>query len=95
MIGWDEVLEGGLTPDATIMSWRGMGGGIKAARQHHDVIITPISHLYLSNPGILKMKGLQTVKRVYEFEPVPRELNAGEQAYVIGAQVSTWTEWDS
>ena len=93
MIGWDEVLEGGLTPDATIMSWRGMGGGIKAARQHHDVIITPISHLYLSNPGILKMKGLQTVKRVYEFEPVPRELNAGEQAYVIGAQVSTWTEW--
>ena len=93
MIGWDEVLEGGLTPDATIMSWRGMGGGIKAARQHHDVIITPISHLYLSNSGILKMKGLQTVKRVYEFEPVPRELNAGEQAYVIGAQVSTWTEW--
>ena len=93
MIGWDEVLEGGLTPDATIMAWRGMGGAIKAARQQHEVIITPISNLYLSNPGILKMKGLQTVKRVYEFEPVPRELNASERAYVIGAQVSTWTEW--
>lgn len=93
MIGWDEVLEGGLTPDATIMSWRGMGGGIKAARQHHEVIITPIGYLYLSNPGVLKMKGLQTVKRVYEFEPVPRELNAVEQPFVIGAQISTWTEW--
>lgn len=93
MIGWDEVLEGGLTPDATVMSWRGMNGGIKAARQQHEVVMTPIGNLYFSNPHILKMKGLETVKRVYNYEPVPKELNPAEQAYIIGAQASTWTEW--
>ncbi len=93
MIGWDEVLEGGLTPDATIMSWRGTEGGVKAAQQHHDVIITPISHLYFSNPHILKLQGLETVKRVYNFEPVPQSLDSISRQYVIGAQASIWTEW--
>lgn len=93
MIGWDEVLEGGLTPDATIMSWRGTEGGVKAARQQHDVIITPISHLYFSNPHILKLQGLETVKRVYYFEPVPQALDSISRRYVIGAQASIWTEW--
>ncbi len=93
MIGWDEVLEGGLTPDATIMSWRGMQGGIKAVKQQHEVIMTPISHLYFSNPRILKLQGLETVMRVYHFEPVPEALSVDEQKYVIGAQVGVWTEW--
>ena len=93
MIGWDEVLDGGLTPDATIMSWRGIQGGIKAAQQHHDVIMTPISFLYFSNPHILKLQGLETVMRVYNYEPVPKDLSEEEREYVLGAQASIWTEW--
>lgn len=93
MIGWDEVLDGGLTPDATIMSWRGMQGGIKAAQQHHEVIMTPVSFLYFSNPGILKLQGLETVMRVYNFDPVPDKLTDEEKQYILGAQASIWTEW--
>lgn len=93
MIGWDEVLEGGLTPDATIMSWRGVQGGIKAAEQQHDVIMTPYLALYFSNPHILKLQGLETVKRVYDFEPVPQALDTANRHYIIGAQASIWTEW--
>ena len=59
MLGWDEVLEGGLTPNSTIMSWRGIQGGIEAARQHHDVIMTPIQRLYFSNPRINKNDGIR------------------------------------
>lgn len=93
MIGWDEVLEGGLTPDATIMSWRGIEGGVKAARQQHDVIITPVNYLYFSNPHVLKLQGLEILKRVYGFEPMPQALDAAAQHYVRGAQASVWTEW--
>lgn len=93
MLGWDEVLEGGLTPNSTIMSWRGIQGGIEAARQHHDVIMTPIQRLYFSNPRINKMTGFEWMNRVYNFEPVPAELTDVEKKFVIGTQGCIWTEW--
>lgn len=93
MLGWDEVLEGGLTPNSTIMSWRGIQGGIEAARQHHDVIMTPIQRLYFSNPRINKMTGFEWMNRVYNFEPVPAELTDTEKKFVIGTQGCIWTEW--
>lgn len=93
MLGWDEVLEGGLTPNSTIMSWRGIHGGIEAARQHHDVVMAPIQRLYFSNPRINKMKGYEWMNRVYNFEPVPAELTEEEKKYIIGAQGCIWTEW--
>lgn len=93
MLGWDEVLEGGLTPNSTIMSWRGIQGGIEAARQHHDVIMTPIQRLYFSNPRINKMAGFEWMNRVYNFEPVPAELTDAEKKFVIGTQGCIWTEW--
>lgn len=93
MLGWDEVLEGGLTPNSTIMSWRGIQGGIEAARQHHDVIMTPIQRLYFSNPRINKMTGFEWMNRVYDFEPVPAELTDAEKKFVIGTQGCIWTEW--
>ena len=93
MLGWDEVLEGGLTPNSTIMSWRGIQGGIEAARQHHDVIMTPIQRLYFSNPRINKMTGFEWMNRVYNFEPVPAELTDAEKKFVIGTQGCIWTEW--
>ena len=92
MLGWDEVLEGGLTPNSTIMSWRGIQGGIEAARQHH-VIMTPIQRLYFSNPRINKMTGFEWMNRVYNFEPVPAELTDAEKKFVIGTQGCIWTEW--
>ena len=92
MLGWDEVLEGGLTPNSTIMSWRGIQGGIEAARQHHDVIMTPIQRLYFSNPRINKMTGFEWMNRVYNFEPVPAELTDAEKKFVIGTQGCIWTE---
>jgi hexosaminidase len=99
LIGWDEILEGGLAPDATVMSWRGMDGGIEAARQGHDVIMTPTSHLYfdyyqgdtLQEP--LAIGGLTTLERVYSFEPVPDSLTATEANHVLGAQGNVWTEY--
>ncbi|EXY17338.1 beta-N-acetylhexosaminidase [Bacteroides fragilis] len=93
MLGWDEVLEGGLTPNSIIMSWRGIQGGIEAARQHHDVIMTPIQRLYFSNPRINKMTGFEWMNRVYNFEPVPAELTDAEKKFVIGTQGCIWTEW--
>ncbi len=93
MLGWDEVLEGGLTPNSTIMSWRGIQGGIEAARQHHNVIMTPIQRLYFSNPRINKMTGFEWMNRVYNFEPVPAELTDAEKKFVIGTQGCIWTEW--
>ena len=93
ILGWDEILEGGLTPNATVVSWRGTEGGIAAARQHHPVIMAPIQYLYFSNPRWNKIPGVNSVKRVYCFEPVPAELTPDEQKYVIGVQGCLWTEW--
>ena len=94
MIGWDEILEGGLAPEATVMSWRGMQGGIEAAKLGHEVIMTPILETYLSRkqgdasvepfgPGILRLS------TCYKFEPVP---DGVDPKYVLGGQASTWTE---
>lgn len=100
IIGWDEILEGGATPNVTIMSWRGTQGGIDAARQHHDVIMTPYDHLYFDyNQGADKSKeplsigGYLPIEKVYTFEPVPEELTEKEKQYIIGVQANLWTEY--
>ena len=99
LIGWDEILEGGLAPEATVMSWRGMSGGIEAARQGHDVIMTPVSFCYFdyyqANPETepLAIGGYTTLKKVYSFEPVPQELSEKESKHIIGAQGNVWTEY--
>jgi len=99
LIGWDEILEGGLAPDATVMSWRGVDGGIAAARQGHDVVMTPGSHLYFDHyqgpreTEPLAIGGFTPLWRVYEFEPVPPDLTADEGRHVLGAQANVWTEY--
>jgi hexosaminidase len=99
LIGWDEILEGGLAPQATVMSWRGTAGGIEAARQGHDVIMTPTSHVYFDyyqgerefEP--LAIGGYTPLEKVYDFEPVPDVLTADEAKHVLGAQGNVWTEY--
>jgi len=99
LIGWDEILEGGLAPEATVMSWRGVEGGIAAARQGHDVIMTPTSHCYLdyyqANPEFEPeaIGGFTTLKKVYSFEPVPDALTTEEGKHILGAQGNVWTEY--
>ena len=100
MIGWDETLEGGLAPNATVMSWRGEGGGIEAARQKHDVIMTPNTYLYFdyyqsqdteNEPDAIG--GYLPMERVYSYEPMPKSLTPDEQKYIIGVQANHWTEY--
>ncbi|BDD10398.1 beta-N-acetylhexosaminidase [Fulvitalea axinellae] len=99
IIGWDEILEGGLAPNATVMSWRGMKGGIEAAKEGHDVIMTPGSHCYFdhyqADKGLepLAIGGFTTVQKVYSFEPTPAELDADKAKHVLGAQGNVWTEY--
>ncbi len=99
LIGWDEILEGGLAPDATVMSWRGSSGGIDAAREGHDVIMSPNSHLYLdayqgaARHEPLAIGGFLPLKRVYEFEPIPDALTAEQARHILGAQGNVWTEY--
>jgi len=99
LVGWDEILEGGLAPDATVMSWRGVEGGIQAAREGHDVIMTPNSHVYLDHyqgdtlQEPLAIGGYSPLKRVYAYEPVPAELTRTEARHVLGAQGNVWTEY--
>ena len=99
LIGWDEILEGGLAPEATVMSWRGTGGGIEAAKQGHDVIMTPTSHCYFdfyqADPEFepLAIGGYTTLKKVYFFEPIPGELTEKEAVHIKGAQGNVWTEY--
>ncbi len=99
LIGWDEILEGGLAPDATVMSWRGVSGGIAAAQQGHDVIMTPTSHSYFDyaqgDPALepFSIGGNVPLDKVYGFEPVPDVLTAGEATHIIGAQGNVWTEY--
>jgi hexosaminidase len=90
LIGWDEILEGGLAPNATVMSWRGMAGGIAAAKAGHDVIMAPGEPLYFdSGQG----PDERPIQKVYAFEPVPRDLTALEARHILGAQGQAWTEW--
>lgn len=101
IIGWDEILEGGLAPNATVMSWRGEQGGIEAAKMGHHVVMTPGSHCYFDHyqgdPAIepLAIGGNTTLKKVYNYEPIPAELTAEEGQLVLGAQANVWTEYMS
>jgi hexosaminidase len=99
LVGWDEIIEGGLAPNATVMSWRGTQGGIEAARQGHDVVMTPTSHLYFDyyqgepEQEPLAIGGYTPLERVYDFEPVPEELGTDASRHVLGAQGNVWTEY--
>ncbi|MDH4070926.1 MAG: family 20 glycosylhydrolase, partial [Ignavibacteria bacterium] len=101
LIGWDEILEGGLSPGATVMSWRGTEGGITAAREGHDAIMTPGSHCYFDhyqgNPRYepLAIGGYTPLQKVYEYEPIPEELTGDERRHILGAQGNVWTEYIS
>ena len=100
IIGWDEILEGGLAPRATVMSWRGEAGGIEAAKMDHDVIMTPggtnyFDH-YQSKPienEPIAIGGLTTLEDVYNYEPIPDELTEEESKFILGAQANVWTEY--
>jgi len=99
LIGWDEILEGGLAPNATVMSWRGTEGGIAAAKDNHDVVMSPGSHCYFDHyqgdpkNEPLAIGGYTTVEKVYSFNPIPTELTPEEGKHILGAQGNVWTEY--
>jgi hexosaminidase len=103
IIGWDEILEGGLTPNATVMSWRGVEGGIAAAKQNHRVIMTPGEYCYFDyyqvggeeqkKERLTGSKRVLSLEKVYSFEPTPSELSVEESKYILGAQGNVWTEY--
>ena len=100
IIGWDEILEGGLAPNATVMSWRGESGGIEAAKQKHDVIMTPNTYLYFdyyqakdTENEPFGIGGYLPIERVYSYEPMPASLTPEEQQYIKGVQANLWTEY--
>jgi hexosaminidase len=99
LMGWDEILEGGLAENAQVMSWRGTEGGIAAAKMHHPVVMTPGSHCYFdhyqsTNPNEpLAIGGYTPLEKVYTFEPIPEGLTTEEQSYILGAQANIWTEY--
>ncbi len=100
IIGWDEILEGGLAPQATVMSWRGEAGGIEAAKQHHNVIMSPNSPCYFdhyqsedidSEP--FAIGGFTNLEAVYNYNPIPKELPEEFHKYILGSQANVWTEY--
>lgn len=99
LIGWDEILEGGLVPEATVMSWRGESGGIEAAKSGHDVIMTPgefcyFDHYQADGPDEpLAIGGMVTPEKVYQYTPLPTALSAREQEHILGVQGNVWTEY--
>ncbi len=98
LIGWDEILEGGLAPEATVMSWRGIEGGIEAASQGHDVVMTPTSWCYFDyyqskDNEPLAIGGFLPLRKVYNYDPVPNELERAKRKHVLGAQGNIWTEY--
>ena len=99
IIGWDEILEGGLAPNATVMSWRGMQGGIDAAEQDHDVIMTPGAYCYFDHyqsdgpDEPLAIGGFTPLEKVYSFEPTPASLSPEKTKHILGAQGNVWTEY--
>ncbi len=99
LIGWDEILEGGLSPNATVMSWRGEVGGIHAARAGQDAIMSPTSHCYFdyyqANPDNepLAIGNYTPLRKVYQYEPIPAELKKHERKHILGAQGNVWTEY--
>ena len=99
IIGWDEILEGGLAPNATVMSWRGEQGGIAAAKQNHDVLMTPGGWCYFdhyqdtSKTEPLAFGGFTSLKKVYSYEPFPAQLTDAEKKHILGAQANLWAEY--
>jgi len=100
IIGWDEILEGELAPNATVMSWRGMEGGILAAQMNHDVIMTPTSYCYFDyyqtqdiENEPLSIGGYVSIEKVYSFEPVPEVLTPEQKKHILGPQANLWTEY--
>jgi hexosaminidase len=100
IIGWDEILEGELAPNATVMSWRGMEGGIQAAQMGHDVIMTPTTYCYFdyyqtqhTEDEPLGIGGFVPLELVYSFEPAPEILTEEQRAHILGAQANLWTEY--
>lgn len=98
LIGWDEILEGGLPPEATVMSWRGTEGGLKAASEGHDVVMSPVTHMYMDYlqtespnepPG---RPTTITLQKAYEFEPVPADLAADKRSHILGLQANMFNE---
>lgn len=97
LIGWDEILEGGLAPNATVQSWRGLDGAIAAATSGHDVISSPTSHCYLDyaqGPGVdePRFMGFVPLERCYAFEPTPEKLSPDEARHILGLEGNIWTE---
>lgn len=98
LIGWDEILEGGLAPNAAVMSWRGEEGGIAAAKQSHEVVMTPTSYVYFDytqsrNEDSVTIGGFVDLERVYGYDPIPAALDADQAKYILGAQANLWTEY--
>ncbi len=99
LLGWDEILEGGLAPNATVMSWRGVEGGIEAAKQGHDVVMCPRTHCYFDHYQAgpvgepLAIGGLTTLEKAYSYEPIPEGLPPEKAHHVLGAQANVWTEY--
>ena len=100
IIGWDEILEGGLAPNATVMSWRGISGGLEAAKMNHEVIMTPNATCYLDHYQAkdttkepLAIGGYTPIEEIYNYEPIPNELDESLHKYIIGAQGNVWTEY--
>jgi hexosaminidase len=100
IIGWDEILEGGLAPNAKVMSWRGIKGGIEAAKQGHDVVMSPTDFMYLDyyqgKPHLEPLSisnQILTLKKVYDYEPIPEELNNNLSKHILGLQGNVWGEY--
>lgn len=100
LIGWDEILEGGLAPEATVMSWRGEAAGFKSARMGHDVIMTPGNYMYFdfyqADPRYqpVAIGGYTPIRKVYSYNPIPQDsLTAEEAKHFLGVQANTWTEY--
>ncbi|MDY8135141.1 family 20 glycosylhydrolase [Aquimarina sp. 2201CG5-10] len=98
MIGWDEILEGGITPTTNIMSWQGEEGGIKAANEGHDVIMTPVEYVYLNfyqgdhKVEPLAFGGYTPLEKVYNYDPIPSAIKKDKQKHILGAQGNLWSE---
>ena len=99
LIGWDEILEGGMAPGAAVMSWRGVNGGIQAASEGHDVVMCPGSHCYLDHaqshmPGEPEaIGGYLPLAQVYSYEPTPAKLEADKKKHIMGVQGNLWSEY--
>ena len=99
LIGWDEILEGGLSSNAAVMSWRGFEGGIEASRQGHEVVMTPGSHCYFDHyqgktkEEPLAIGGYTPLSKVYEFSPISPNMSATQASFVLGGQANLWTEY--